>query len=737
MLALFTTTIFLSAALLFIIEPLFARMVLPLLGGSPSVWNTVMLFYQAALLAGYAYAHALSRKGFRWQIAHLALLMSAFLLFLPAHFPTDLVPPAKGNPIVWLLALMGMTIGLPFLLVSTTAPLLQNWFARTRDRRASDPYFLYAASNAGSMLGLLAYPFGLEPHFTLTQQSWFWTFGYGALVLLVACCALASRRGPGPSRPDENPEDPPTLLPTVSWRRRLHWVALAFAPSSLMLGVTTHLSMDIVAIPLFWIVPLAVYLLTFMLAFARRSMMSPTLQLRLLIFAALGALMLLESRVEGPLWLLITMHLTVLFAAGMMCHGTLAGSRPRVGALTEFYLWVATGGALGGVFNAVLAPLWFHSVAEYPLVLVLACVLAPPVLVRATADHSLESRSGVSRRDILVAGLFVAGVAALILGARLQGHEWRRAEFIVLLAALSLPLYALRRRPPRFGLALGGIMLLAPLAVNRHGETLHAERSFFGIHRVVTRRTPTGVQHQLWHGNTIHGLEWADPSRSNEPLGYYHPQGPVGQVFETLGRPPRTENVAIAGLGSGGLSAYARPGQHWTYFEIDPSVVRIASNPAWFCYLARAVTPPRIRLGDARLSLAADSAHYDLLVIDAYTSDAIPLHLLTCESFRIYRRRLAPHGVLVVHLSNRYFDLVPIVRAIAADAGMICRVREDRHSTKEERERGRFPSSWAILGRGERDLGALGRDPRWEALPGSKQTPLWTDDFASVTAALR
>jgi hypothetical protein len=736
MLALFTCTIFLSASLLFIIEPLFARMVLPLLGGSPSVWNTVMLFYQAALLAGYAYAHALSRKAFPWRVAHL-VLMSGFLLFLPARFPSDLVPPAEGNPILWVLTLMGMTIGVPFLLVSTTGPLLQSWFAHTGDRRATDPYFLYAASNAGSMLGLFAYPFVLEPHFTLAQQSWFWTFGYGALVLLVAVCALASRRGADLNRPNGNLGDAPTPQPAVSWRRRLHWVALAFAPSSLMLGVTTHLSMDIVAIPLFWIVPLAVYLLTFILAFARRQMLSPALQLRLLVFAVLGVFILLESGVEEPLWLLIALHLSVLFAAGMTCHSTLAQSRPRIGALTEFYLWVATGGALGGVFNALLAPLWFNSVAEYPIVLVLACLLAPPVLARATVTPAGESWAAVLRRDLWVAGLFIAAVAALILGVRLLGHEWRRVEFILLLAALSLPLYALRRRPPRFGLALGGIMLLGPLAVDHHGKTLHAERSFFGIHRVATQRTPAGVLHQLLHGNTIHGLQWADSSRSTEPLGYYHPLGPAGQIFETLGRPPRALNVAVAGLGSGGLSAYSSPGQRWTYFEIDPSVVKIASHPAWFCYLARAATPPRIRLGDARLSLAADSSHYDLLVLDAYTSDAIPLHLLTREAFRVYRGRLAPHGALVVHLSNRFFDLVPIVREIAADAGLICRVRDDAQSSKEDRDLGRFPSCWAVLARDERDLGALAKDPRWKALPRSKRAPLWTDDFASVTAALR
>lgn len=752
MLLLFSTTLFLSAALMFAVQPMFGRMVLPMLGGSPSVWNTVMVFYQLTLLVGYAYAHALSRRGPRWWWFHLALLLVA-LCVLPLRLRADQTPPPGGDPVAWLLLAMASTVALPFLLLSTTGPLLQRWFAHTGHAHARDPYFLYAASNVGSMVGLLAYPFLLEPRWTLHDQSRGWTAGFIGLILMIGACARVARRGlavhgspdlaldPSPAPSDER----------VTPRQRLHWLALAFAPSSLMLGVTTHLSTDLVAVPLLWVVPLAVYLLTFILAFARRSLIPVGLLSRLQVFAVLGVVILLVSRASEPLWFVAGLHLVALFTLALSCHGVLARSRPGVGHLTEFYVWVAAGGALGGAFNALIAPLVFDSVVEYPLALMIACLLAPVWPAQRAPRRTPDPASAANEprpaprpippasigHDLIVALTFIACTIAIILLVRSFGHDWRRAEFVLLIAVLCLPLFALRRRPIRFGLALGGIVLLAPYVSKSDRSNLYAVRSFFGIHRVQTLDTPQGRMHRLVHGTTLHGMQWVAPARCDEPLGYYHRPGPVGQVFETLGRTPRAISIGVVGLGTGALSAYAQAGQHWTFFEIDPAVVRIASNTEWFCYLDQSAVKPRVLLGDARLSLAADTVRYDVLVLDAYSSDAVPVHLLTREAVRQYVDRLTPGGVLALHLSNRHFDLERVVARIAHESGLAHRIRVERATTAEEAARGRVSSSWAVLAREERDLGPLLADTRWRRLRLAHVSPLWTDDYSSLISVLR
>jgi SAM-dependent methyltransferase len=750
MLLLFSLTLFVSAALMFAVQPMFGRMVLPLLGGSPSVWNTVMVFYQVALLVGYAYAHALGRRGRRWWMLHLAMMLVA-LCVLPLRLRPDQTPPPGGDPVLWLIATMASSVALPFLLISTTGPLLQRWFAHTGHAHARDPYFLYAASNVGSMLGLLAYPFLIEPRWTLQEQARGWTAGYLLLLLLVAACAMAARRGlasPATPAADGSADAPAEAMDEpVSNGRRLRWLALAFAPSSLMLGVTTHLSTDLVAVPLLWIVPLAVYLLTFILAFAGRPLVPSGLLLRLQIFSVLGVLIVLVSHASEPLWFVAGLHLLALFTLGLACHGVLARTRPGVARLTEFYVWVAAGGALGGAFNALIAPQIFHSVAEYPMALVVACLLAPGwpasrARRRAPAQllgegPSLQRVRPSLARD-LVEALAVVGLAcAVILLVRLLEHEWRREEYVLLVAVFCFPLFALRRRPVRFGLALGGILLLSPLGGGSDPRTLHAERSFFGIHRVQSLRTPRGTMHRLVHGTTLHGVQWSEPERCDEPLSYYHRAGPAGQVFATIGRGRPAMAIGVVGLGTGALSAYAEPGQRWTYMEIDPAVVRIASNPAWFCYLEHAPVAPRMLLGDARLSLHADTTRYDLLVLDAYTSDAVPVHLLTREAFRQYFDRLRPGGVLALHLSNRHFDLERVVARIVREAGLAHRMRVDGAPSKEDAARGREASSWAVVARAEQDLGPIASDRRWRRLRLARAGPLWTDDYSSLVSLLR
>jgi SAM-dependent methyltransferase len=640
-------------------------------------------------------------------------------------------------------------VGPPFLLLATTGPLVQRWFALTRNTHARDPYFLYAASNVGSILGLLCYPFMIEPRWTLAEQSRAWAIAYGLVAALIGGCALAASRARGAwgDVPESSPAAPATER--LAWRRRLRWLALAFVPSSLMLGVTTHLSTDLVAMPLLWIVPLTIYLLTFILAFAKRSLLSAGAIARLRVYALLGVLIVLVSGASEPIPVVAALHLAALFAVGLTCHGELAGDRPEVSRLTEFYVWIAAGGALGGAFNALLAPVLFHAVVEYPLVLVLACLLAPSLPSRPApsaaeppgrdvrGDSPPRARApwpGPVARDVMIAGLFTALAAGTVLWVRLAGHAWRRSELILMVAALTLPLFAFRRRAPRFALAFAGVLLLPVLAGGSDRPVRYAERSFFGIHRIQATRHDEGLMHRLVHGTTVHGMQWIEPRRCGEPLSYYHRLGPAGQVFETLGHAAR--RVGVVGLGSGALSAYATPGQAWTYFEIDPAVVRIASDPSWFCYLERSAAPYRVLLGDARLSLVSDTTRYDLLVLDAYSSDAIPVHLLTREAFAQYVEHLRPGGVLVLHLSNIHFDLGPIAARIARDAGLAFRMRGETLAAGHA-PTGFLPSQWAVVARQESDLAPLLGDPRWQPLPQAARSPLWTDDYSSLVSALK
>ncbi len=735
MLAAFTATVFLGAALLFLIQPMFARMVLPLLGGSPSVWNTAMVFFQAVLLAGYGYVHwSSARLATRRQLLlHIALIATP-LLVLPIAIPQGWSPPADRNPVAWLLLVLTFSVGLPFFVVSTTGPLLQKWFARTGHRSATDPYFLYAASNLGSMIGLIGYPLLLETSFRLTDQSMLWSLGYGALVGLVSVCAIAVWR----TREIASAEAPPldsslsrgaATTEAITAGRRLRWVLLSLAPSSLMLGVTTHLSSDIAAIPLLWVVPLAIYLLTFSLAFARKPLLPRSLALRALPILVLPLAIVLATRLY-VVWVLVPLHLLVQFVATMACHRELADGRPNTRHLTEFYLWIAVGGVLGGAFNALIAPLIFTSVVEYSLALVLIALLVPPIrpLVAGLKHRIL---------DIALPLSIAVGIVFAIWVLRVLGSNVGHVEGVLFASLVAFLLLRFSRRPLRFGLGLAVLLLEIPFHFGA-GLELHAERSFFGVHRVLL--DPANGLHRLMHGTTMHGMQSLDPDRRGEPLGYYHRQGPIGQVFETLASPARNARVAVAGLGAGSLAAYAAPGQDWTFYEIDPVVERIARDTRYFTHLADCRAKERVVLGDARLSLArAKDARYELMVLDAYSSDAIPVHLITREALRLYVERLAPGGTIAFHVSNRYFDLVPVVARLAADAGMACLIRDDTREpgAAANLKTGAIPSTYAVLARTTEDLGPLASDPRWKPMSPRPEDVLWTDDFASPLRALR
>ncbi len=630
---LFGVTIFVSSALLFSIQPMIAKMLLPLLGGTPAVWNTCMLFFQAVLLAGYAYARLVSRWPLKRQlVVQLAMLCLAFIS-LPIGLSSSWVNsvPPSDNPSLWLLLCLGASVGLPFFIVSSNSPLLQKWFSRTPAESARDPYFLYSASNAGSLLALLAYPALMEPFFTLRAQGRLWTAAYAVLVLLIGLHALMLWRSRESNAEEvvveqENFEAKPAL------NRRMRWLLLAFAPSSLMLGVTNYITTDIASVPLLWIIPLALYLLTMVFAFARKPLFSPRLADLVVPGATVVLLMLYLADSSGRgSRMLILLHLAYFFFAALMCHGRLAADRPGPRYLGEFYVWLSLGGVLGGIFNALAAPLLFRSVIEYPLAILLSCLLLPYAV---TAQGENKQRRLDFALPILI---FVLTVGLGWVVDRFAPSQMGGSLYVV-----AVPLfvsYPLRKRPVRFALSLGAVILAAGLMTGGGRTTLHAERNFFGVLRVTNDHSRN--LHSFLHGSTVHGRQSTTPDRRCEPLSYYHREGPLGRIFTVFesSRANANAKVAIIGLGTGATVSYAKPNERWTFYEINPAVVSVARSPDYFSYLSDcAAAPVDIVLGDARLKLHdAQDRSYDLLVLDAFSSDAIPVHLMTQQALDLYR----------------------------------------------------------------------------------------------------
>jgi hypothetical protein len=889
LLGFFALTLFVSALLLFLVQPMVAKIVLPNLGGTPAVWNTCMVFFQAALLAGYAYAHATTKwLGVRRQaLLHCAVLLLP-LVVLPIALTPGWLPPGDANPVPWLLLFLVTTVGLPFFVVSTSAPLLQKWFASTGHPAAKDPYFLYAASNLGSMLALLGYPTLVEPNLRLATQSKDWSLGYGLLILLTVACAYlvwktaptaASQRGAAPgTTPAADEADRPTAT------RRLRWVALAFVPSSLMLGVTTYITTDIAAIAYLWVLPLSLYLLSFIIVFAKMPAVLDKLVLIGLFAAgtiyastllpadsapefltkALGErapafvlwavrlgfipfllllypgvppllhrtmLVLVPAMVLGMVYMsvsgqkpgmvtLILLHLALLFIVAMACHGELARDRPSTAYLTEFYLWMSVGGVLGGIFNALVAPMVFYQLTEYPLVMTVACMLIAPLgsesrgsratfwvdVVLAVIPAALGcwllyqsevkpdapltwdriKELGGRFKEIVDLGnvhsLALLGVAilALLVYVAYRKQDWS-VRLLDIVAALALGLLSvglilglpgskldlsrvaeilgmtesgLRRlvtyvlplvlcvtllgRPVRFGLGVAALLLAGFFCDSLDSNAIYRDRSFFGT-LAVKEYKYSGGSHELVHGTTLHGKQFLDPDRRREALTYYHRTGPIGQVFTDIIEPEHKKNIALIGLGTGTLSSYAEPGQHFTFYEIDRAVRRIAQNPDLFSYYTDAEqrgADVKVVMGDARLRLKqADDGQYDLIIVDAFTSDAIPIHLLTKDALEMYEKKLAPGGIVAFHTSNRYLDLDPEVGNMAKALGLVAILREDRGEEAE----GKTSSTWVLVARKEEDFGALAKDIQKE--PGGEgkwkrelgdDAPVWTDDYSNL-----
>ena len=725
-LATYAAAIFLSAALLFAVQPLFAKMVLPRLGGSPSVWSVAMVFFQAVLLAGYAYAHLLTRRlpGRLSVIVHVALLIVATLALPLAIASGWGRPPIRGET-AWLLGLFAVSIGLPFFALSANGPLLQAWFARTGHPSANDPYFLYAASNIGSFLALISYPLVLEPFTHLTDQTRMWSIGFYVLIALITGCGvllLRSRNALPDAAADGAEEAPPT------WADAATWVGLAAVPAGLLIAVTAHVSTDVAATPLLWVIPLALYLATFVIVFQTK----PIVPHRSVVFVEPAfIIMLVAVLVFGGLdhiFRTVSANLVAFFVIALTCHGELARRRPAARHLTAFYMWMSTGGMIGGISAGLIAPHVFSSVAEYPILIVLAILCRPGL---AIGQGWLQTA--------LWLGLVILALAVAVTGPFL-GYELDDNQIIIAIGVLLAISVLFWRDPLKFA----AVIALAFVTIRLYGPEAGGRdyvRSFFGVHKIY--ETTNGHFRVFEHGTTEHGAQrilTADGrpvTGRPEPLTYYHVGSPIASGIRSAravkGGPI---NLAVVGLGTGSIACLTEPNDKLTYYEIDPSVVRIAKDPSRFTFLTECAPDARIVVGDARLTLAdAADGEYDAIVIDAFTSDAIPVHLMTQEAMALYLKKLSPHGTILVHISNRHMELASVVAGIAHANGLVTWLNDV--SSSEDDAEYKYASTVCAVARSEDDFSdEMADDDGWEAQEPDEHQWVWTDDYSNIVGAM-
>lgn len=765
----------LSSFLLFAIELIVGRLVLPVFGGAPAAWATVLVFFQGVLLLGYLYGHVSASRlePRRGATLHVALVVVAVVTLALAPARLGDVHDPTLHPIVDLLKTLVLVVGMPAFLLTTTTPLLSSWYSRLRGVGA-DPYWLYAASNGASFAALLLYPLAIQPALGLTAQRASWSIGFvalGGILATVAVIAVLGMTRPGraaaprpslgahaaegitrDSQPIESIGSPEArasddAFGAITAGRRVRWLVLAAVPSGLLAAVTNLVATDLVSAPLLWVGPLAIYLFTFVIVFSPR--------LRAVIPVAVALAPVAVTLLWVPLgsvgvWpvapLLLVAYLGFAVVATAL-HGRLAEDRPDARHLTEFYLMLSAGGVIGGAFVGILAPIAFSGIWELPILLVAALVaLASTVPASATgtgesAARGPSERAGRTRLGLQL-GPFVAGAhirlipyglfaGLLVLAIAPAGGIGLEAASRWL--AVGGLLLLVGGQPRFFALATGLLLVLATFVLP--GPVRFQERSFFGVTRVLL--APDGRSVQLMHGNTLHGLQATDPTLRREPTAYYARTGPAGDLFavmqERVARLGRPEVVGIAGLGAGGLATYEQPGDRFTFYEIDPVVVRVARDPTMFTFLSDIPAPASIVLGDARLSLrdVPDGTH-DLLVMDAFSSDSPPAHLLTVEAIDGAMRTVAPGGLLVVHVSNRYYDLAPAVAGAAEALGLASLQRAYAPSTADVERLLATPSIWVVLARKPADLAAL-VSRGWTVIT---PVPPLTDDNADMLRLL-
>lgn len=735
-LQLFAGTLFLSAFLLFSVQPFFSKLVLPKLGGSPGVWSVAMVFFQSVLLLGYSYAHLLTRylRTRHAVIIHSLVLLSA-CLFLPLGIAAGWDTPPVENQEIWLLGLFAVSVGLPFFAVSANAPLLQAWFTQTGHKHASDPYFLYGASNIGSFASLYLYILVLEPTLALGTQSLFWTAGYFMLVIAILLCGASVFRRPGlvsESRSSSSEKDENASAERITARQVFVYLGLAAVPSALTIALTAHIAVDIASAPFMWVVPLSLFLLTFVIAFKNKPLVSVDFLSNILPWTAILAAAVIFLPKLLPLTFGLGANLLIYFITVLFCHARLYQLRPHASQLTAFYLWMSVGGVLGGIFAGLVAPNVFNWVAEYPMLMLIALFLLP-------------LKGGATPRSVFwtvalgVAFAFVFWTAAE--HGRLPEIEGHEVLVLSVLALITLAaLFQLRWQ------AISHVLLVLTvpfvLLLQLHPSVVHSERSFFGVIKV--KDTESGTHRRMVHGTTVHGsiamsaFDTDVGKGSPEPLAYYHETGEMADTLNAarLAVGGTLQHAGIVGLGTGSFLCHMKPNETWTVYEIDKSVIDVASNPSYFRFISDCGPQTKMVLGDARLTLEAEpDSKFDYLLIDAFSSDSIPVHLMTREAIGLFFSKLSENGLLALHISNRYLELASVLAAIAEADGYALRYSEfsvDEDRTKPDQVYG---ANVMVLAREESDLGPLLENKRWTTVSAGNTRP-WTDDYSNIVGAI-
>ena len=736
----FALTIFAGAFLLFQVQPLIGKYILPWFGGSPGVWTTCMLFFQMLLLGGYAYAHATSRflKPRAQAVLHVVLLAAA-LATLPITPSDTWKTHAAGDPTWHILALLAASLGLPYLVLSATGPLMQEWFRRTSP--GVSPYRLYALSNVGSLLALVSYPFYFETQFTRAAQAKFWSWGLVVYAACAAFCAWRVWRRAEPDAAQRSADAADAAAPRPALGQRALWLCLPACASILLLAVTNKMCQDVAVIPFLWVLPLGLYLLTFIISFDGPRWYSRFYYTLALAAAMVAVCVALFEGADMPIVQQVVIYSATMFVGCMICHGELYHLKPHPRHLTSFYLMISAGGAVGGLFVALVAPYVFDNFYEIHLALALAVLL---LLVLSLRGANALSAARWRWLGLLLGAAAVYGAAR---GAgRLQWAVWAGA----LLLAAGLWFWSRRRagglnwhRLTCATMAAGLVALVVALGrqiVESSRGALVSGRNFYGVLSVFQYQQENPLNHYyvLQHGRITHGLQFAAPDRAAMVTSYFGPQTGLGLALRNF---PRQDNqrIGLLGLGVGTIAAYGKPGDYLRIYEINPHVTEIAAKP--FSYVALCKAKVDIVMGDGRLSMEQEAPqNLDFLIMDAFSSDAVPVHLLTKEAFEIYLRHLKPDGAILVNISNRYLDLRPVVENAAKVFGLQAHTVNSEDGGADEDEGGwwLYGATWMILSKNQ-DF--MNRDAlRHAAAPPSTKPntiPLWTDDYASMFRILQ
>ena len=748
----FSLTLLLSSFLLFLVQPMIGRMLLPSLGGTPAVWNGCMLFFQAALLAGYAWAHYGPPKlGVKNHLLVHLFLLAAVCCLLPMKIVDSWAAPVDSNPMFWLLGQLTLCVGLPFFVISSSAPLLQRWFSlsASETEQGSEPWFLYAISNFGSLVALISYPFVFERIMGLTNQGIFWASGFLLLTCMFANCAWYTLRNARPevlTRPRTKTHTAP-----LSWNQRVRYIVLAAIPSSLMLGVTTIVSTDAGSFPLMWSIPLALYLITFILVFAKRQLLPHRWIVRATPFFLLAMPLVMTIDLGDNPALMIAAHFAVFFVVAMACHGEMARLRPPVEQLTEFYLMMSIGGVVGGAFNSLLAPVLFNSILEYPIVLIAASLALPAW--REIVDGQNSTDRSPAPSWLSIEKIWAVPVALLVLLSGVWAFEYSLLTLfrpLVMLLGFAVPAAVcilLARSPRRFVPCYALLLLGYPFIHVNHDVTLK-QRGFFGVNEIAT----VGEFRTLINGRTQHGMQRIEETENPLPLSYYHPDGPVGDLFRQFG--DQQNRIGVVGLGVGTIAAYGQANQQLDFYEIDPIVYQMASDENYFSYLSSARSDVEVILGDARVQLDARRKRmsrltnvawrpnsnetqtknrlYGMMILDAFGSDSVPIHLLTEEAVELYLDSLDENGLLAIHISSKFMNFIPVGAALSQHFGLHSAVRTDAQLTQADRQSGRSASRYMIFSRDKETIDRfLDLENGWQPLKSDRPVH-WTDEHANI-----